>query len=435
MPTVRELLRGDPSFAAYEGPFFVRILDIRLDGTPIGDLNPMTFGLAHCTPLDRDEIISVANVLTAVGYSDANMAKARPGDAPDFVVESSRGVKLYVEHTRAVSECVDDSTRQFLYNAMELKREESFTRAIEGLIVLVTVDHSATFVGPIQALTDPCPGDHITRNEARSAIDELRGLALSGYFRSLCGQSRGLIPATQAPVLGRFRPEVHVGPQLKGKQEVFQVSSTRFVPRKMSLWELCDNALRKKTLPPPGYVGAKSPLAALVIQVKAGTHELQYDLLDYKAPDITPFKHVGIALWHNWTLVVAGWSRAEDGEIETYAPTLPAIPDPTDHQLREWVERVEDFLRDRWYSETRDTTDRIPKIITSPVSVQWYRSWFGPGPWVTCKRTDDAVAAHFWRVEESYANGVSKMLRITEPEESADLIWSFIVEGESAALS
>lgn len=426
MAIIRDLISTDASFAAYEGPFFRPILDIQLNGTAIGDLDSKTLGLPDCTALDREEIVSVANVLAVVGYADANMEKAARGHAPDFLVESPRAGKLYVEHTRAVHECVNDSAHLFLHDAATLTQDTTFAAAIDGLIILVTVEHSAIPVGPLDALTRSCPGEHMTRREASSALAELRTLAASGYFKAVCGAERAsLIPGDKAPTLARFRAEAHVGPKLDGSSGTFQPSSRRYMPRRMSLWELCRGALGKKTLPPPGYVTAKSPPAALVIHVTVGTHELDYDLDEHETPDITPFKHVGIALWHNWSLIVAGWSRSEDGGLRTFAPPLPPIPDATDHDLHAWADDVEDLLLSRWYREGL-SGQRLPNIFITPVQVMWYRKWFGPGRWVNCERSSDKIIAQFWFAADR-ANVDTRTFAINEPLAASEAIWQFVV--------
>ena len=283
---IRERLATDISFAAYEGALYRRILDIRLNGTPIGDLD-LDFGINACSQLDRDEIISVANILATVGFGDANMVKSPPGDAPDFVVRSPRGQTLGVEHTRAVAECPDDMVGHFLGGATALRADPAVARALEDLMVFVSVEHSAIFVGPNESMTQPCPGQHMTRREAHTAVDEVRSLAESGHFRRLSGEQRSYIPAAQAPTLARFRATAHTGPSLDPATFMLQVSAQRFLPRRLSLYRIVTQELAKKTSVALGYITANTP-GALVVQVKVGTQDLEYDLRDYEPPKSRP---------------------------------------------------------------------------------------------------------------------------------------------------
>jgi hypothetical protein len=422
---IRKRLMTDVSFAAYEGPLYRRILDIRLNGTPIGDLD-LGFGMANCSQLDRDEIISVANVLVTVGYGDADMIKSRPGDAPDFVVRSPHRKALGVEHTRAVAECPDDMVVHFLAGATALREEPTVAAALQGLTVFISVEHSAVFMGPIESMTKPCPGLHMTRREARTAVDEVRSLVESGYLRRISGEPRSYIAASIAPTLARFRATTHAGPSLNAATFTLRPSAQRFLPRRLSLHQIVTQELAKKTTVAPGYITERTP-GALVIQVKVGTQDLEYDLLDYEPPEIAPFTHVAIALWHNGDLIVPGWSRAADGSIEAFVPPLAEIPDQTDHELRGWADRLEEELRRRWYAESARSGERTPKIFMTPLTAQWYRNWIGPGPWVTCCRVGETIEMRFWRSEEGSASGTIRAIAIDDPPEAADKIWEYIV--------
>lgn len=423
--TIRQRLASDVSFAAYEGPLYRQILDVRLNGTAIGDLD-LNFGFEKCSQLDRDEIISVANVLVNVGYADANMLKSAPGMAPDFVVQSPSGKTLGVEHTRAMTECPDDAATYFLHGAQGLQQLPTIGAALKGLVVLVTVEHSAAFVPPIESMTQPCPGQHMTKREAQTAAEEVRKLSESGYFRELSGKPESHIPVELAPTLAKFRATAHVGASLNPDAFTLQPSARRFQPRRLSLYEIATRELRKKAEVAPGYVTASMP-GALVIQIKVGTQDLDYDLQDYAPPDIAPFTHVAIVLWHNAELVIAGWSCAADGSIETYVPPLAELPDYTDHELRAWADEVEAALRDRWYGGAAQNGERIPKIFLTPVSVQWYRNWLGPGPWVSCRRTGDVIEMRFWRPERGWDSRVIETVAIGEASAAATQIWDYIV--------
>ena len=426
--TIRQRLVSDLSFAAYEGALYREILHVHLNGTAIGDLD-VNFGFQKCSQLDKDEIISVANVLANVGYADANMLKSEPGIAPDFVVQSRLGKTLGVEHTRAVTECPDDAGTYFLHGAQALQQLPTIGGALKGLVVLVTVEHSAVFVPPIESMTQPCPGQHMTKREAQTATEEVRRLSENGYFRELSGKPESYIPAKLAPTLAKFRATAHVGPSLNPEAFTLQPSARRFQPRKLSLYEIATRELGKKTAVAPGYVTAKRP-GALVIQVKVGTQDLEYDLQDYPPPDIAPFTHIAIVLWHNAELVIAGWSRAADGLIETFVPPLTELPDYTDHELRGWADEVETALRDRWYDGAARSGERIPKIFLTPLLVQWYREWLGPGPWVSCRRTGDVIEMRFWRPEGVKDSATIEAVAIGEPNDAAAKIWDYIVDGK-----
>jgi hypothetical protein len=423
--TIRDRLASDISFAAYEGPLYRHILDVHLDGTAIGDLD-MNFGLQNCSQLDRDEIISVANVLAKVGYADANMVKSAPGVAPDFVAQSPQGKALGVEHTRAVTECPDDAAGYFLRDTLALQQLPTIAAALKGLVVFVSIDHSSVFVAPIESMTQPCPGQHMTKREAQIATEEVRRLAESGYFRELSGKPQSGIPVEMAPTLAKFRATAHVGPSLNPETFTLQPTARRFLPRKLSLYEITTRELRKKSSVAAGYVTANMP-GALVIQVKVGTQDLDYDLLDHAPPDIAPFTHVAVVLWHNAEVIIAGWSRAADGSIETYVPPLAELRDYTDHELRAWADEVEALLRDRWYDGTARSGERIPRIFLTPILVQWYREWLGPGPWVSCRRAGEVIEMRFWRPERGWDNGKIETIAIGEPNDAARHIWDYIV--------
>jgi hypothetical protein len=314
----------------------------------------------------------------------------------------------------------------FLTGATALREEPAVAAALEGLTVFVGVEHSAVFIGPIESMAQPCPGQHMTRREARTAVDEVRSLAENGYFGRISGEPRTYITASNAPMLARFRATAHVGPSLNPATFTLQPSAQRFLPRRLSLHQIVTQELAKKTAVGPGYITASTP-GALVVQVKVGTQDLDYDLLDYEPPAIAPFIHVAIALWHDADLVVAGWSRAADGSIETSVPPLAEIPDQTDRQLRAWADNVEEELRRRWYAESARRGERIPKIFMTPLTVQWYRNWIGPGPLVACRRVGETIEMRFWRAEEGSASATIRTIAIDNPLEVADQIWEYIV--------
>lgn len=78
---VEFLLHNDPSFAAWNGFLFDRIVDVRLEGTRIGDLPPDLRLPSTMSPLERQqkivEAIAIANVLVACGQKRFKYSPAR----------------------------------------------------------------------------------------------------------------------------------------------------------------------------------------------------------------------------------------------------------------------------------------------------------------------------------------------------------------------
>jgi len=174
-PTIDQLLRSDAFFAAYEGWRYGPIVDLCLDGKRIGTLpSDFGFGDLHQPDVARkkaDELLAVGNTLVTLGMTSADL---HPSERPDFIVSIAPGSELLVEVTDGVSPCRNDSVKNVMQEVREaVESNSSLKGALEGSSVVVTVQHTATEMLPMDALTDDCPGDHINRSASRKLATEI----------------------------------------------------------------------------------------------------------------------------------------------------------------------------------------------------------------------------------------------------------------------
>src|SRR5579863_9017616 len=154
-PTIDQLLRSDASFAAYEGWRYGPILNLRLDGKRIGTLpSDFGFGDLHQPDVARkkaDELLAVANTLVTLGTTIADL---HPSERPDFIVSIASGSELLIEVTDVVSPCRNDSVKNVMHEVRQaVESDSSLKGALKGRSVLVTLQHTATEILPMDALT------------------------------------------------------------------------------------------------------------------------------------------------------------------------------------------------------------------------------------------------------------------------------------------
>lgn len=172
--TIDQLL-SDASFAAYEGWRYGPIVNLRLNGKRIGTL-PSDFGFGGVYQADAarkkaDELLAVGNTLVTLGMTIADL---RPSERPDFIVSIASGSELLVEVADVVSPCRNDSVKNVMQEVHQaVESNSSLKGALEGRSVFVTLQHTATTILPMDALTDDCPGDHINRSASRKLVTEI----------------------------------------------------------------------------------------------------------------------------------------------------------------------------------------------------------------------------------------------------------------------
>lgn len=410
-----------PGFAAYNGPFYGPILGLRFNGTHIGDLPP-DLGLTREVEKTVAETIAVANVLIRKGIMDANLVK---GERPDFVVETTEG-PLLVEHTRVYPGCQEDSANHAMGEVRTLVTDPAIASAIGDLTVLISIDHCAVPVGPVEALTDPCPLEHVTKSEARKMVQEIRELALAGYFARVSGAERNTIGASEAKTLAKYRATCTVDVATSPEHVGISLSTFRFIPGKVSLQDAVDYEVGRKRKRVKKYPNAPD---WLVVQVVQQADEFAYDLDKATHPEIGPFKNVFVLYWHDAQPYVAEWSVQPDGSVAVVVPTLHEIVQPYDAPLHDWSERVEDELDRYRVRAVRAGDGRRAKIFTSPMQVQWYRKWMGPNPWVMATSHGDAIRLQFWIAGDWDARETVD-LDPSEVERAVSRIWNFLNPSE-----
>ena len=309
--TIDALLRV-PGFAAYEGPMYRDIIGIRLDGLNlrrvgerIGDLPP-DFGFINDIRNSRLEVISVANVLVSQGLQDTTLVKR---ERPDFVAETPAG-RILIEHTRAFTGYQEGSIDYLFRGMASLRGDAGFMSAIGDLNVIVTIERSATYVAPLEALEDPRPKGFLGKRDAQNILAEFRRLAEAGYFCQRAGSPRQHVSDVDAPTLAKFRSTIQVDEDTSPESVGVHVGMHMWKPGKMSLLEACLWNIDEKTEAVGKYPEVPD---WLVIQVVDLGGEWVYDLADRIPDTLGPFRKVFVLYWHDWRRYVASWSADADG--------------------------------------------------------------------------------------------------------------------------
>lgn len=416
MAEILDDLMQMPGFAMYVGTHYREILDLRLNGTRIG-LLPAHLALGQTA---RAEAIAVANVLVCEGVVDGNVIKR---DRPDFEVETS-GSRLFVEHTRVYPGCQSDSADFARQEAAALNSDEGFRAAIGHRTVLITIDHSAVPVTPVEALTEPCPLEHVTKSEARAMIREIRNLGSSGFFTRISGGPTINVAAHDAKTLAKYRAECSVDTAISDEHAGISLMTRQFMPGKVSLADAVLWQVERKKIAAQDY-----PVMPdwLVVEVVQQADEFAYDLSGDALINPWPYKKVLVLKWHDGRPFVAKWSAQTDGTVIRFIPDLPEIVQPFDDKLHAWSRRVYDALDPYRISAiiADPHTHRHAEMTSDPLTVQWYRKWTGPSPWVMCTTNGDSIRMHFW-VAGNWEARETADIHPDHIEMAAERIWNFL---------
>jgi len=378
--SIEDRLKNDESFAAYEGFKFEAILNLSLEGKRIGDLPADLALFARFPPNSAqqklDETIALANVLRAVGFTEANLQLR---ERPDFLVQTPKQT-LLVEVAEVLPGCQRDSVNLIQRAVSDaLVSDMTLSSKLGNLVILLTIQHTATAVGPLEALSADCPGDHVSKSDARAMGEEILGLVSIGYFGGIPRNTKTPIPESAAKKLAKYHATAYVGSAVNGQPPGVTIFSTRFTPRQTSLYYAVVEQLNEKREQVKTYQDRTDWLVLCAVE-KGGRFE--YDL-NGKSFDIEPFKAVFLIIWRSWTPYVAAW-RAADGAVK---PTIPSLPDERaesgeDRSFHEWAKSVDATL----LKLARSNKHARLKLFLSPVSAQWYQQWLGPYRWATCER-------------------------------------------------
>jgi hypothetical protein len=305
--TIDQQLR-QPGFAAYQGYKYARVASLRLDGNRIGDL-PVDFGFAarysaNAAPKKVAELLAVANALASVGLREVDIT---PRERPDFTAKRCGGRILAIEHSDIMPSCRPDSAKYVQQEVAERVRTDPDLRnALGAYSIAITVDHAATPTTPINALTTPCPADHIGNTDARRLTDEItefiRGLAFLGFAED-ANIPFPATPATQTLI--KYRAAFCVRRTDAVIQQQVAVWSHRWAPPLDSLFQAAAAALVKKQSD-----AAKYPIRPdwLVLNVVEQSGNFVDDLHENPAPNISPFRRVFILLWREFQLRLTVWT-------------------------------------------------------------------------------------------------------------------------------
>ncbi len=401
--SIEHLLHNDHAFAAWNGFLYDRVVNVKLESVRIGDL-PNDLGLPKTmSPIERQqktvEAITIANVLVACGYDGSNIHLR---ERPDSEVTLPNDHVVSIEHTIGQPGCQRDSASLVQYWTLDaIAKDPSIQQALGNLTIILTIHHTATHVGPIAALTEDCPGDHVGKSEAQNMKREILKLIANGYFDSLPHSQTIAIAASVGKTLAKYHATVMVGERVRPDQIPLQVSSSRFMPGRTSLSYVMRDRLAQKATDVQEYPDKTD---WLVIDIKqTGGGEFVYDLAENPVDDIGPFSRVALIVWRNWQPFVATWT-IKDGKVVADIPNLPDEDHGHDEQhdwFEEWARSVDTALdRNRTASMLRgENPMRVPHPFMAPGTAQWYQYWMGPYPWVTCETISgrrDVVAVSFW---------------------------------------
>jgi hypothetical protein len=169
--------------------------------------------------------------------------------------------------------------------------------------LLVTLQHTATEILPMDALTDDCPGDHINRSASRKLVIEILDFIRRGDVVTHVVDKNLAIPDTAATrTLAKFRAMATV--RNDGRAQA-QVSSMRWLPKKTSLYVAAKDALEAKQSRAIGY--QRKP-DWLLLNVKEQAEDFRIDVADQPVPALAPFEMAFILLWRDWALRLWEWS-------------------------------------------------------------------------------------------------------------------------------
>ena len=424
--TIDALLR-EPGFATYQGAAYHTIVDIVLNGEKlrrpgvrIGDL-PLDFGLSEDQLNGSQEIIAVANVLALQGHLNVALDK---GDRPDFTVDLPGG-SIGIEHTRAYTGYQYGSEEYFHQGIQALQTDPDFRDRIGKMAISLTVDRSPIYRSPVEVLEDPEPQGFMGKRDVSKMLAEIRSLGERGYFQGLDGKGPQAIVVDDAPALAKFRANVDVDAAVSEERAGIHAFVKMWKPGRLSLFEACVVSVDDKTKKAPKY-----PVVPewLVIQVVAPPDIFIYDLADHEIKTLGPFKKVFVLYPHvDGRLYLATYAASADATITAEIPELPPIEHPYDEVLHDWAGAVDQALEPRrvnaWLAVGNG--DDVPKMMSTPMQVQWYRKWSGPNPWVLCHTKGDRIQMRFW-VEGDWDAGQLAEFAQDDVNGAADRIWAFI---------
>jgi hypothetical protein len=412
-----------PGFAAYQGPYYGAILNLRLNGKRIG-LLPPHLGLNQT---DRAETIAVGNVLVCKGIFDANLIKR---ERPDFDVVTFDS-RLYVEHTRVFPGCQSDSAEFARNEVGALMSDAEFAANLGHQTAVITIDHSAVPVTPIEAVAEPCPLEHVSKNEARAMVREIQDLAATGFFSRACGGPTIEIKPHEGKTLAKYRAECVVGVATSPQHVGLSLMTRRFMPGKVSLFEVVQRQIEKKRADAREYLVTPD---WLVVQVVQQADEFSYDLGEDTQYELSPYRKVLVVHWHAGQPYVAEWTAEPDGNVSIKIPDLPEIVQPSDEPLPAWARRVYDALdRSRIQALRENEPHRQAEMTLDPLTVQWYRKWMGPNPWVMCSTHEGMIRMRFW-IAGDWEGRETIDVDPDDIEAAAERIWNFLNPSKSAAV-